>query len=97
MALTADNDVYLGHPREIRDVAGTINSIVNANDGWNVAGWYRKGETVDASANINIGGGEITSDNHPIHISYLYPAQPSCLDGVKKYPRGHGAAPPAQN
>jgi hypothetical protein len=96
MAMTADNDVYLAHTREIRDVAVNINNIVNANGGWNIAGWYRKGETVDASADTNIGGGEITSDNHPIHISYMYPAQPSCLDGIEKYPRGHGVAAQVQ-
>ena len=51
----------------------------------------------DASEGTNVGGGEITSDNHPIHISYLYPAQRSCLDGVEKYPRGHGVAAQVQD
>ena len=55
-----------------------------------------KAKLFDASADTNVGGGEITSDNHPIHISYMYPAQPSCLDGIEKYPRGHGVAAQVQ-
>ena len=49
-------------------------------------GWYQKGEIVDASANPGNTGNEIISDSNPIHISYLLPTQPSCLDGVDKYP-----------
>jgi hypothetical protein len=90
MAMTADSSVYLAHTREIRDVASNIKNIVNANHGWSIAGWYRKGEILDASAEPSSAGNEITSDNHPIHISYLYPTRPMCLDRVEKYPRGGG-------
>jgi hypothetical protein len=98
MAMTADNAVYLKHTREIRDVAANIRNIVNANQGWIIAGWYQKGEIVDASASGNdASGSEITSNNHPIHISYLYPTQPSCLDDVHRYPTGNGAVREAAN
>jgi hypothetical protein len=91
MPSTADRSVYLAHTREIRDVAANIKNIVNQNDGWTIVGWYRKGEIVDASANQATTGNEITSDNHPIHISSLFPTRPSCLDGVDKYPRTQDA------
>jgi hypothetical protein len=90
-AMTAESAVFLAHTREIRDLAANIKNVVNANQGWTIAGWYRKGEIVDASAEPNDAGSEITSDNHPIHVSYLYPTQPSCLDQVERYPRGEGA------
>jgi hypothetical protein len=90
MAMTVDSSVYLAHTREIHDVAANITDIVNAHQGWTIAGWYRKGAIVDASAESNDADSEITSDNHPIHISYLYPSQPSCLDQVQRYPRGNG-------
>jgi hypothetical protein len=67
-------------------VAANIKNIVNQNEGWSIAGWYQKGEIVDASADAGNTGNEITGDNHPIHISFLFPTQPSCLDGVEKYP-----------
>jgi hypothetical protein len=87
MAITADSEIYFAHTREIRDLAITMKHIVNANGGWNIVGrWYQKGEVVDASAEQNDAGTEISSDNHPIHISYLYPAHPSCLDQTEKYP-----------
>ena len=89
MALTADTSVYLDHTREICDVATNIKTIVNANEGWTIAAWYHKGEIVDASADAGNTGNEITSDNHPIHISYLFPTRPSCLDAVNKYPRNN--------
>ena len=92
MALTADRSVYLAHTREICDVAANIRNIVNQNDGWTIAGcWYQKGEIVDASANPGNSDNEITSDSHPIHISYLFLAWPSCLDGVDKYPTTQAA------
>jgi hypothetical protein len=77
--------------REICNVAANIKNIVNQNEGWTIVGWYQKGEIVDASAKPNDAGSEITSDNHPIHISYLYPTKPSCLDDVRRYPRGENA------
>lgn len=86
MAMTADTKTYFDHTREIREVGNTIKNIVNANGGWNIVGWCRKGEVVDASADQNDAGTEISSGHHPIHISYLYPADPSCLDLVEKYP-----------
>jgi hypothetical protein len=96
--MTADNAVYLEHTREILDVAANIKNIVNANQGWIIAGWYRKGEILDASASANNApGSEISSDNHPIHISYLYPAQPTCLDNIQRYPTGNGAVGEAEN
>ncbi len=91
MAMTEDNEVYFGHTREIRQKAKEIKDIVNANNGWNIVGWYRKGEIVDASAESNVAGSEITSDNHPVHISYLYPAQRSCLEHVQTYPPTNAA------
>jgi hypothetical protein len=90
-AMTADSAVFLEHTREIRNVAANIKNIVNQNEGWTIVGWYRKGEIVDASAEPNDAGSEITSDNHPIHVSYLYPTKPSCLDDVRRYPRGEDA------
>ena len=90
-AMTAESAVFLAHTREIRDLAANIKNVVNANQGWTIAGWYRKGEIVDASANQATTGNEITSDNHPIHISSLFPTRPSCLDGVDKYPRTQDA------
>lgn len=92
MALTADTSVYVTHTREIRDVAANIKNIVNEHEGWTIVGWYRKGEVVDASADPGNTDNEITSDNHPIHISFLFPTRPSCLDGVEKYPPGQGGA-----
>jgi hypothetical protein len=91
MPSTADRSVYLAHTRDIHNVAANIKNIVNQNDGWTIVGWYRKGEIVDASANQATTGNEITSDNHPIHISSLFPTRPSCLDGVDKYPRTQDA------
>jgi hypothetical protein len=85
-AMTADNEVFFAHTREIRNVVANIKNNVNQNEGWTIVGWYRKGEMIDASSQSNDAGSEITSDNHPIHISYLYPTQPSCLDEVVKYP-----------
>jgi hypothetical protein len=90
-AITAGSTAYLGHTREICNMAANIRNIVNANQGWTIAVWYQKGEIVNASAEPNDAGGEITSDNHLIHISYLYPTQPSCLDQMERYPRGEGA------
>jgi hypothetical protein len=90
-AMTADNAVFLEHTREIRNVAANIKNIVNQNEGWTIVGWYRKGKIVDASAKPNDAGSEITSDNHPIHVSYLYPTKPSCLHEVRRYPRGEDA------
>ena len=86
MAMTADSETYFGHTREIREVGNTIKNIVNANGRWNIVGWCQKGEVVDASADQNDAGTKISSGHHPIHISYLYPADPSCLDLVEKYP-----------
>ena len=60
-------------------------------DGLLLAGIKKVREIVDASANPGNTGNEITSDNHPIHISYLFPAQPICLDGVDKYPTTQAA------
>ena len=74
-----------------REKAKEIKDIANANHGWNIVGWYRKGEIVDASAESNVAGSEITSDNHPVHISYLYPAQRSCLEHVQTYPPTNAA------
>ena len=90
-AMTADNAVFLEHTREICHVAADIKNIVNQNEGWTIVGWYQKGKIVDASAKPNDAGSEITSDNHPIHVSYLYPTKPSCLDEVRRYPRGENA------
>jgi hypothetical protein len=81
-AMTADNEVFLGHTREIRNVAANIKNTVNENGGWTIVGWYRKGEIVDASAGSNETDNTIASDNHPIHISYLYPTDPECLASV---------------
>ena len=90
--MTAESAVFLAHTREFCNMAAAnIRNIVNANQGWTIAGWYWKGEIVDASAEPIDAGSEITSDNHPIHVSYLYPTQPSCLDQVERYPRGEGA------
>ena len=91
MPSTADRSVYLAHTRDIHNVAANIKNIVNQNDGWTIVGWYQKGEIVDASANQVTTGNEITSDNHPIHISSLFLAWPSCLDGVDKYPTTQAA------
>ena len=89
-----DLSTLLAHTWEICDVAANIRNIVNQNDGWTIAGWYyRKGEIVDAFANGHPAntGNEITSDNHPIHISSLFLTRPSCLDGVDKYPTTQAA------
>jgi hypothetical protein len=91
MAMTEESEVYSGHTREIREKAREIKDIVNANHGWNIVGWYRKGEIVDASADSNVAGSEISSDNHLIHICYLYPAQRSCLEHVQTYPSNNVA------
>jgi hypothetical protein len=83
--------VYIAHTREICDVAAIIKNIVNENEGWTIAGWYQKGEIVDASANAGNTSNEFTNNNHHIHISFLFPTSLTLhLDGVDKYPSGQG-------
>ena len=45
-----------------------------ANGGWDIIGWYRRGEVTDASSTGVDGDDEIASLNRPIHIAYLFPA-----------------------
>jgi hypothetical protein len=59
--------------------------------------WWYKGKIMDASAQSNNAGSEIASDNHPIHISYLYPSNQTYLAGVSRYPRGESAPRKAEN
>jgi hypothetical protein len=95
--MTADNEVFFAHTREIRQVATNTKNVINNSGGWTIVGWYRKGEIIDASALSNNAGSEIASDNHPIHISYLYPTNPTCLAQVTRYPRGESGATAAEN
>jgi hypothetical protein len=95
--MTADNEVFFAHTREIRQVATNTKNVINNSGGWTIVGWYRKGEIIDASALSNDAGSEIASDNHPIHISYLYPTNPTCLAQVTRYPRGESGATAAEN
>jgi hypothetical protein len=88
LAMTADESQYTSDTREIRGVVASINNIINADQGWTIVGWYKKGEVIDASADPNSAGNEITSDNQPIHISYLYPTNTTAMiPAADKYPR----------
>jgi hypothetical protein len=69
-------------------VAATIKDKVNNDGGWTIVGWYHKGEIMDASAPTNDASNEIASDNHLIHINYLYPTDEKSLAGVSRYPTG---------
>jgi len=59
--------------REIRTKIKDIQNYINGNGGWTVIGWYHKGQVLDASADTKNQEDNITSQNHSIHISYLYP------------------------
>lgn len=62
---------------KIRTCAKQCTDMINANGGWNIAGWIRSGTVKDASDST---GNEVIQSMAPtIHISYMYPSDPSIL------------------
>jgi hypothetical protein len=69
---TTDCSPFFQARDEIRAIVNQSVELVNAEGGWTMMGWYRRGEVQDASANQEAGS-EIASANQPIHLSYLFP------------------------
>jgi len=69
---TTDCTAFYAERTGLRASVTAAVQIANDNGGWNIIGWFRRGEVVDASANQEPGS-EIANVNHPIHISSLLP------------------------
>jgi len=85
---TTDCTSYFSDKDGIRSIVAASLQVANSGGGWNMIGWFRRGEVTDASANQEAGS-EIGNLNQPIHISYLFPASSEAVSLMEsqRYPK----------
>jgi hypothetical protein len=93
---STDISQYQTHRNIIRPTVRAITDIINANGGWDIFGWFRRGEVADISASSSQNNVDIASANIPIHLSYVFPSRLDILPQVhaERYPP---AAPAVAN